>query len=242
MSWLKKMPLWGWAVLMLVVFVLPVPVVTMLEEQDAFCIQCHTIPEATYYERAQNALAGTLPYTDLASGHYGADTIDFRCIDCHRGAQTPAHRVQTLFLGAKDSLVWLSGQADPSIEKLTTGEPHLVEASCINCHTDSILELGFNNHFHNLLPQSYAAYLAGGEPSAPPEAPNLSAENLRDLQEEFGISVDVLCLDCHRGHQSVPGSEQFYYLDVNGTVFPACVTCHNATQRGPQRLEDLSGG
>jgi hypothetical protein len=242
MKWLREVPWWSWLALALLMVMVTLPAASRLEEQDSFCISCHTAPEQTYYDRAQAALSGETPFADLSSAHYGTSGLDFACIDCHRGDQGPLHRLQTFGLGAQDALVFFSGNADPTIEKLTTGHPGLVESGCIACHTDSMLVLGFNNHFHNLLPQSYEALQTGAEASAPPEAPDLTGDDLRSVEAEFGAQVAVLCLDCHRGHQNIQGSEQFYYLDVNTTVYPACVACHNATEKGPQRVEELSGG
>src|SRR5688572_11712816 len=104
--------------ILLLVAVIPALAVSRLEEDDQFCIACHTLPEVTYYDRGQRALAGEEPYLDLSSAHYGLVArvpaeAPFRCIDCHRGDDGLAHRATALVLGARDGLIFITGQADP---------------------------------------------------------------------------------------------------------------------------------
>src|SRR5215471_14073016 len=78
---------------------------TALEEHDTFCTSCHTVPETTYFQRA-NALTNNINavVTDLATYHYQqaqAKGQSFECIQCHRGDASLTQRVQTLALGAK---------------------------------------------------------------------------------------------------------------------------------------------
>lgn len=229
----SMIPGWGWGVLIVLALAAPVPVVSVLEERDPFCISCHTAPEQAYYERAQQALNGQVPSIDLASAHYGGEA--FRCIDCHRGDGAAADRMRTLGLGARDTLIWLGGQADPRLEKLATGQPELVERSCIVCHTESLLVAGFNDHFHNMLPAAFRAWEAGAELTAPPDLPDV------DMTSLTAYETSVTCLDCHHAHRHLPGSEFQYYLDINEVVFPACVQCHQEVEKGPMKTEELGG-
>ena len=153
---------------LVVLLVVPFPVASRLEERDEFCISCHTAPEETYYERAVSTAAGETAYPpDLASAHYDLEEMPFRCIDCHRGDQSFPHRLQTFLLGARDALIWASGQADETIEKVHAGEPELLNAGCLHCHAEAVLELGFNNHYHNQLTAARKLEAMGLEPFAP---------------------------------------------------------------------------
>jgi len=205
--------------------------VSQLEERDSFCISCHTAPEETYYDRAQAALALSEPFADLSSAHYGMETT-FRCIDCHRGNGGLVHRITTLGLGARDTAIWLSGQADESIEKTELVAPGLLTSACTGCHTEALLEVGFNNHFHNKLPEAYALWRGGAQLQRPVEAPDLPEQAL--IVEPS--PTEVLCVDCHRAHIYLPGSELQGYLDLANTVYPACVRCHEEAGHGPLEL------
>jgi hypothetical protein len=220
---------WGAAALLLLALA-PIPAVSLLEEHDSFCAACHTLPEVTYYDRAQMLLAGVEPALDLSSAHYAAQG-GFRCIDCHRGNGGVAHRAATLALGARDALIFVSGRADPAIEKSEIEAPALLTAGCVKCHADSLLVTGFENHYHNKLPDAYAAWQAGGQLTAPPGQP-VAAELQR-------YEVEMRCLDCHRTHVHVPGAEAAGFLDLENVTYPACVRCHAAVGKGPL---DLGGG
>ena len=228
MRLISRVPVWlRWAALALVLFVLPLPVVSTLEERDAFCTACHTAPEATYYDRARQALAGQEPLQDLASAHYAA--VDgFRCIDCHRGDSGAAHRAATLALGARDALIYVSGRADQTIEKTEIEVPDLLTAGCVRCHADSLLVTGFENHFHNKLPDAYAAWQAGGQLTAPAGQPAPAALERYD--------TTLRCLDCHLTHIHTPGAELTGFLDLDNVTLPACVRCHQETGHGPLEL------
>jgi hypothetical protein len=120
----------------------------------------------TCYDRAQAARRGQTPYADLSSAHYGGvastgEPIGIRCIDGHRGNGGLIHRAVTLTLGARDTWIWITGQSDPTIEKTELFVPVLLTAARIECHADVLLVMGFNNHFHNRLPEAYRAWLAG---------------------------------------------------------------------------------
>ncbi len=205
--------------------------VSNLEERDTFCISCHTAPEVTYFDRAQSALAAGEPFADLSSAHYGVEST-FRCIDCHRGTSGLVHRLATLTLGARDTAIWFTGLADPSIEKTQLVLPGLLDSACTRCHAPALLEVGFENHFHNKLPDAYDLWRAGQPLRRPADAPGLP-------QTALVLSpspTEVQCLDCHRAHIDIPGSELQGYLDLANTVYPACVRCHEEAGHGPLEL------
>ena len=203
--------------------------VSRLEESDSFCIACHTAPEVEYHRRAEVALSGDNGQ-DLASAHYALADTGFRCIDCHRGDGGLAHRAQTLALGARDSLIFLTGRADPTVEKATGATPSLLTAACTQCHAETLLVVGFENHFHNQLPEAYTAWQAGGTLTAPPDFPEADTTQLEPY------TTTVRCVDCHRAHVSVEGGTVVQYLDINHAVYPACVQCHQEVGRGPVEL------
>lgn len=203
--------------------------VSRLEETDSFCVACHTAPEEEYHRRAVVAL-GEGSGHDLASAHYALAEISFRCIDCHRGDGGLAHRAQTLALGARDSLIFLTGRADPTLEKGASAAPALTTAACAQCHAAAMLVVGFENHFHNKLPEAYAAWQAGGTLTAPPDFPEADTTRLEPY------TTTVLCEDCHRAHVSVEGGALVRYLDLHRAVYPACVQCHQEVEQGPLEL------
>src|SRR5260221_10299133 len=121
-------------------------VASALEEHDTFCISCHTVPETTYYNRAQMSLDNAAaPVTDLATVHYQLyhdhGRPEFECINCHRGDSSLGQRISTLALGARDALIYVSGRENPTLEKTQTAEGWLPNAACVACHTDSLLRL-----------------------------------------------------------------------------------------------------
>lgn len=224
--WLR---LAGWAAGAVVLLALGTGlVVSHYEESDPFCASCHTVPEVTYFERAQGAKPSAGPYVDLSSLHYGHDN-GFRCIDCHRGDEGVFHRVTALSLGARDTAIWLAGQSDPAIEKTELVVPFLLTGACVKCHAESVLEVGFNNHFHNMLPDAYQAWKRGGMLTRPVDLPDAPLELTPS-------DTSVLCVDCHRAHIHVEGSERTAYMDLVNNVYPACVRCHEEVGHGPLEL------
>ncbi len=214
--------------------------VSRLEENDRFCASCHMVPERTYYNRTQYALAGIDPALDLASAHYLANPektpgeTHFRCIDCHRGNESLLHRATALALGARDTAVYLLGQPDQDIEKKRADVPHLLTESCVKCHTDSLLVVGFPNHLHNKLPSAYKAWQQGGILTLPEQNPDLFEQVLQLGLEP--VETDLLCGDCHFAHTNKPGSELTAFLDLEGIVYPACEQCHIAAFSHPLGL------
>ena len=199
----------------------------------------------TYFERAQTAV--TKPtITDLASVHY-ANGQEFRCIDCHRGDQSVGQRAEVLWLAAKDTAVHLLGTPDQTIEKGNipaptshvdgwqgpeqySRTPDVLNAGCLHCHQDALTLVGFENHFHNKLPQAQLAYAQTERLNFPEDWPGEAGSPALLVPEETVLT----CLDCHRAH--VPGLEFDYFLDETAVVLPACVQCHLEADAGPVNL------
>ena len=215
-----------------------------LEERDEFCTSCHRAPEVTYVARAQTAV--THPATDLASFHY-ADDSHFRCVDCHRGDQSLEQRAAILWLAAKDTAVHFLGTPDQTIEKgsLPTPNPHagswqgperysrtpdILNDGCLSCHQDALTLVGFENHFHNKLPQAQTAYAQTERLNFPDDWSGEAGSPALLVPEETVLT----CLDCHRAH--VPGLEFEYFLSETAVVLPACVQCHLEAEAGPGDL------
>jgi hypothetical protein len=206
-------------------------VASQREEDDTFCISCHTAPEVAYFDRAQMAKADGDQPVDLSSAHYAQTEMPFRCIDCHRGNSSLLDRATTLALGARDTLVWIAGRSDSSLEKNTAIAPHLLNSACVRCHTESLLTTGFENHFHNKLPDAYRAWQAGGQLLPQRQGPS-SGEETAGLKS---YDTTVTCLSCHRAH--VQGEPTQFFLQHETLVFPACERCHQETNLGPPRLQ-----
>lgn len=233
---------------LLILALTPAVVVSRLEENDRFCASCHIAPERTYYNRAQFALAGVDPVADLASAHYRSDPADlprqqpFRCIDCHRGDEGIAHRATALALGARDTAIYFLGNPDQTLEKTDIEVPVLLTESCLKCHADTLLEVGFENHYHSKLAATYRIWQQGGTLTIPDDAnPNLYQPVLEmGLQPVEG--VDMLCVDCHLAHVNTPGAELVSFIDLEKVVYPACEECHIADFGAPLGLTNVGSG
>jgi Zn finger protein HypA/HybF involved in hydrogenase expression len=206
--------------------------ISRLEESDTFCIACHTAPEVEYFNRSRTVLAGEVGQ-DLASAHYSLIPAEAKCIDCHRGNGGVVHRGMTLALGARDALIFIAGRSDPKLEKAETQieAPALLTAACVECHTDTLLVLGYENHFHNKLPEAYAAWKAGGKLVAPAGYPETEALELKKYE------TTVVCMDCHPAHVTVEGAELTHYFDLENTVYPVCIDCHREVGHAPLELK-----
>jgi predicted CXXCH cytochrome family protein len=210
---------------------------TLLEDNDNFCITCHTRPEVTYHDRAQQALSAVTNITnrqalldqnlaiDLASQHYLVGTA-FKCIDCHGGRRDLGDRVESLSLGVQDTLKYLLGRGDLTIEKATTGDPDLINRTCVRCHVDTLVAVRFDNHFHVKLPQTWQLIQSGAQPVAD------SPQALTDPRSKPELlNTTVTCLSCHQAHRS--NLDFTNYLDRDGRVLPACAECHGESGHGP---------
>jgi predicted CXXCH cytochrome family protein len=238
----RRRKLWILTALLGAVFILAVGVAaagTVLEDNDNFCIACHTTPEVTYYDRAQQALKAKAQSTDikqlsadnvavdLASQH-AIVTDTLHCIACHGGNRNLADRAESLTLGLKDTLKYLVGQANQTIEKTTTGDPELINRACVRCHAETLLTVKFENHFHVKLPQTWQLIEQGAQPIVSPDMP----QALTDPRSKPELlNTTVTCLSCHQAHRANLGFTN--YLDQNGVVLPACAQCHSQSGRGP---------
>ena len=241
----KKLPHY-FLIVGIVLFVISLITASELEERDAFCTSCHRPPEATYFERAHEAIANSNAVTDLSSFHY-ADDNQFRCVDCHRGDQSLEQRAQILWLAARDTAVHFFSTSDQTIEKgnVPAPNPHaeswqgaerysrtpdILNDGCLHCHQDALTLVGFENHFHNKLPQAQLAYEQTERLNFPEGWPGQAGSPALLVAEETALT----CLDCHRAH--VPGLEFDYFLDEAAIVLPACVQCHLEADAGPVDL------
>jgi len=230
----------------IVVFVASIITASKLEERDAFCMSCHRPPEITYFNRAHEAISNDTAVSDLSSFHY-AQNDQFRCVDCHRGDQSIQQRADVLWLAAQDTAVQLLGMPDQTIEKgnIPNVNPHqgawqgperysrtpdILNAGCLSCHQDTLTLVGFENHFHNKLPQAQIAYEQIGRLNFPEDWPGTAGSPALLVPEETVLT----CLDCHRAH--APGLEFDYFLNQETIVLPACVQCHLEADAGPTGL------
>jgi predicted CXXCH cytochrome family protein len=199
------------------------------QQNDAFCLSCHTPPEKTYVDRSTAALAGNLA-ADLASFHYQSIQGQggaLRCVDCHRGNAGLGHQVDVLTLSARNAVVWLAGRNDVRIEKQYVTAPHLTNQACAGCHQKTLLLAGFNNHTHNMLPAAYELWRNGGSLIAPPNAKDKQAVIAAGLVK---YDTYVVCSDCHAAHRTL---ETDVYLDKKITLPLRCVQCHRDVNKGP---------
>lgn len=240
----KKRGLLAILVAGIVLFVASIITASELEERDEFCTSCHRAPEVTYFERAHGADTAV---PDLASFHYTTNT-PFRCTDCHRGDQSLGQRAEILWLAAQDTAVYLLGSPEQTSEKgnLPAPNPHagnwqgperysrtpdILNDGCLHCHQDALTLVGFENHFHNKLPQAQLAYEQIERLNFPEGWPGQAGSPALLVPEETVLT----CLDCHRAH--VPGLEFEYFLQETAVVLPACVQCHLEADAGPVDLD-----
>ncbi len=192
---------WGFVVALLVTAA-GLGAFSVVEGYDPFCASCHRLQEVTYVRRATEARQ-TAVAVDLAARHA---QVGLACVACHRGSQSLPDRATALLIGARNTWHFVRG-----IE--TGGDPRalaLSETSCWTCHADVVERPGFENHFHNLLPE-YA------------DLPQVRAspENL------------VRCVDCHVSHEEAP---DFLGFVKDALVLPQCERCHTVWGRGPRQM------
>jgi nitrate/TMAO reductase-like tetraheme cytochrome c subunit len=115
--------------------------VSYKEQDNRFCISCHTQPETEYFDRNVRADA-TQSAEDLASFHHR--TKDIRCIDCHVG-EGFVGRATVVSLAAWDAFKHYTGLArQPAVIVFP-----VQNEACIKCHEQDIQKPGFDNHEHN---------------------------------------------------------------------------------------------
>jgi len=211
-----------------------------LEENDGFCASCHTVPETTYVDRANAATLNTgAPVADLASSHFHLAVTKgntTNCISCHRGSASLPDRSQAFLLGAKDTLTFVSGKADPTIEKTAIMQLALVNTACIGCHEQTLLTVRGNaTHFHNWLPATQQLIAQGKQLIT-----TFGRGRMRS-----GISTQLTCTDCHLAHKTVdatdPLAPKLKFVD-KATTQKACDKCHADAGERPQTLQRLLNG
>ena len=188
------------------------------QEQDSFCIGCHTnLANASntsliktnshteYVQRAAVASAtGELP-SDLASFHYQRIRVsggDIRCIDCHRGDDGWVHRAQTTALSAWMTALWLADREDPRIEKTAiTGTVQITNADS----TTRTLTL-----WPNLKPPPGLEIIVANYTSVI----TLSKRITRTLPLP-ALHVPVLsnagCVNCHQANLLIAGADNHFH-------------------------------
>lgn len=111
------------------------------EQDNNFCVSCHTQPETEY--QARNVSADTTKNaTDLASFHHRKK--DVRCIDCHVG-EGVLGRATVLSLAAWDAFKHYTGIAQQPAKIVFPVQ----NEACIKCHLQEVTKPGFENHEHN---------------------------------------------------------------------------------------------
>ncbi len=211
-----------------------------LEDQDTFCISCHTTPETAYFDRSTAAISSrpdiNTKATDLASMHYvqaREKNQQFACISCHRGDGSLSQRISTLVLGGRNLIIYATGKADPALEKTDVTEAWLPNAACANCHKDILLtDNGFENHFHNNLPQALAVFKQGGQIITAGES-SWSQEQLQSRVLHTVENTPVTCIDCHPVHKTISNGVKTQFVQLNG-IETTCNACHQVTERGPR--------
>jgi predicted CXXCH cytochrome family protein len=209
------------------------------QEDDAYCLSCHTTQHTTYYERGENAIAGALA-VDLSSYHYQqirGQGGNIRCIQCHRGDDGTRARVATVALSARMSVNWLLRGNEAALEAsarvitATNGvtsvlgtallrAPHLTTGGCVACHSETLLIAGIENHMHNTLPAAYSLWKNGAR-LVPPRSDSVDAQAIlaRGL---VSYDTTVQCGDCHQAHRSTDEDKYMHQPTVQRT----CVQCH----------------
>jgi len=217
---------------------------TALEDQDNFCISCHTVPEVTYYNRAYISLDHPdQTVVDLATAHYHLSQQNgktpFTCIDCHRGDAGLVDRVSAITLGARDAFIYVIGHEDPTIEKTQTAEGWLSNASCIGCHASTLLNVtGFNNHYHTKLMQAAALVVGGAKFAIGGDLTDLPDVNQAVADWTRTVNVALDCTACHVAHKSLPNGTATQFIDTHIEA-EGCVICHVAAKQGPQDASEL---
>jgi nitrate/TMAO reductase-like tetraheme cytochrome c subunit len=216
------------------------------QDNDTACLSCHTDEHKAYFERGEAAVAGALA-VDLSSFHYQqirGQGGNIRCIDCHRGDDRTPARVETVALSGRISLLWLlrgevTGteataklRTDPSgiASAGSSGEmlgasaliaPKLSNDGCVNCHSETLLTAGLENHVHNALPVAYTLWKNGARLIPPAGDADAQAVISRGLVR---YNTSVSCSDCHQTHRSVTESEQRFMNAVQ--TERSCARCH----------------
>lgn len=185
-------------------------VVNANEQNDEFCVSCHTEPESTYYARFQGAAPGQSQ--DLSAYHHsqlyprnspGASNI--RCIDCHVGEGLVGRGI-VISLAAWDALKHVTGTATQPAKVVFT----IQNEGCIKCHEQQVKvnldkpakPFQIDNHFHYKLFESGAPFES--------------------------------CVACHLAHREGSETNAFQFRDA---IIPVCQDCHMQEKKGPIKMQ-----
>ncbi len=129
------------AIIAVLVMIVSVGYLSYREQDDRFCIECHTQPEVEYFERNERA-AKNQNAPDLASYHHRKEQI--KCIDCHVG-EGILGRATVVSLAAWDAFKHFAGIAQqPAVIVFP-----IQNEACLKCHIERVTKPGFENHMHN---------------------------------------------------------------------------------------------
>jgi hypothetical protein len=213
MPLLRRLLVWrviaGVVLVGLVALVGGVSIVSANEQNDRFCMSCHTEPELTYLARFQSAMGGRAQ--DLAAFHHrqlfprsSPTAQNIRCIDCHVGEGLLGRGI-VISLSAWDALKYVTGTArQPAVVVFT-----IQNEACLKCHDQQaklnldkpVKPFIIDNHFH------YKLF----EKGAPFER----------------------CVDCHPSHRDGTETNGFQFRDA---IIPVCENCHRKENKGPIKM------
>ena len=129
------------AIIFLVAVAGSVAFVSYQEQDDRFCMSCHTQPETEYFNRYVQADA-TKFADDLASFHHRKKEV--RCIDCHVG-EGIVGRTQVVAMAGWNAFKHYTGLQQQPAKIIIP----LQNEACAKCHDAELRKPGFENHFHN---------------------------------------------------------------------------------------------
>ncbi len=218
------------------------------ERDDTFCTSCHTKPEESYYQHAQEALGGALP-VDLSSFHYQqirGQGGQIRCISCHVGDGGTSAYLAKYQMTAQHAWLWLSDLANRATQKTAITQtvrsgitttlpmgtlaplvPALSNDGCISCHTATLLVAGRANHVHNSLPAAYQLWKSGARLSPARGESDIQDVIARGLTQ-YGTTLQ--CGQCHQTHRALDTNQ---YLD-DVELARRCSQCHVESGKGPR--------
>jgi nitrate/TMAO reductase-like tetraheme cytochrome c subunit len=187
-----------------------VSIVSSNEQNDNFCVSCHTEPESTYFARFQSAMTGRSQ--DLAAYHHrqlyprnSPAASNIRCIDCHVGEGLVGRGI-VVSLAGWDALKYVTGTATQPAKVVFT----IQNDGCVKCHDQQVKvnldkpvkPFVIDNHFH------YKLF----EKGAPFES----------------------CVACHVSHREGTETNAFQFRDV---IIPVCEDCHRRENKGPIKMQ-----
>ena len=153
-----------------------------LENNNAFCIACHTTPETTYYARTL-----TTP-SDLAASHAAEGLA---CIECHSGGGLLG-RLGALTEGAGNAARFIVGQyQQPAVLSQPLGDDH-----CLKCHAAVVTANTPANHFHFYLAAWQQTPLGQTQTCMTCHPAHVTGANAKRPFAAQSASEPV-CADCH---------------------------------------------